>query len=89
MNVLDAAIGFGAGAGGVAALVTLLTPGARRLRRIEHGVTTIWRGFFGAPAENGIPAQQGVMERLAAQDAELAEIKARLGALDDTTRRRA
>lgn len=83
MNLLDVAVGFGAGAGGTAALVTLLTPGARRIRRIEHGVVTIFRVVLGVPARDGIPAQPGVMERLSTQDAELAEIKGELQALKD------
>lgn len=68
-------------AGGLAAVVAVLAPLVRRLGRLEHGVTAIWRGFFGAAAEDGQPARPGVMERLSAQDAELARIRAQLAAL--------
>jgi hypothetical protein len=74
-------------AGGVTALAGLLTPPARRLLRIEHGLRTVCRVVLGTPAGDGEPARPGVIERLDTQDAELAAIKAQLASMKDSTAR--
>lgn len=96
MNLLDAAMIFSGFTGGVAATLVVLSPLGRRVLRIERGESAIWRIVLGVSAHDGLQAQPGVMERftaqdehLAAQDAELAEIKTQIGELrGDATRRR-
>lgn len=56
----------------------VLVPCWKKLRRIEGGVSTIWRVVLGSPAEDARPAVPGVMDRLAAQDKELAAIRGEL-----------
>jgi hypothetical protein len=85
VRFLDAAVEFGAISGGLAVAWAALSGTSRRLRRMEHRLATFWHAWCGTPAEDGMPAQPGVMERIGAQDAELAEIKAQIGELRGDT----
>lgn len=59
----------------------VLAPFWHRIRRLEHAIAAFLRAWNGIPAEDGQPAVAGVMDRLAAQDTELAAIRTQLGTL--------
>lgn len=74
MSLVDAAMiasGFLASAG---ILWGALVKSGRRALRIERSLAAFHREWSGTPARDGEPAQPGVMARLSAQDAELAEL---------------
>jgi hypothetical protein len=58
-----------------------LAKSGRRALRIERTLAAFHREWSGVPARDGEPAQPGVMARLSAQDAQLAELKKQLATL--------